>query len=118
MCGRYAVAILATTLFFRAGISDELPSKTALNVPNADSGELGASAMHSRGYTPLFNGTDFTGWRHPYPHGEAKVVDGEIHLQGDRKFFLITEKEYTNFRVSVEIDLPFGPANSGVMFRC
>ena len=36
--------------------------------------------MVSRRYTPLFNGTDLSGWRNPYSHGEASVVDGEIHL--------------------------------------
>jgi hypothetical protein len=74
--------------------------------------------MRDRGYDPLFNGKDLTGWRNPYPHGESKVVDGEIHLKGDKKFFLVTEKKFSNFRVSVEIHLPEGPANSGVMFRC
>ena len=81
-------------------------------------GNAGFEEMLSRGYTPLFNGEDLTGWRNPYPHGEAKVVDGEIHLLADDKFFLVTEREYTDFRVSVEIHLPEGPANSGVMFRC
>ena len=81
-------------------------------------GRAGFDAMISKGYTPLFNGKDLTGWRNPYPHGEAKVVDGEIHLLADNKFFLVTDKEYTDFRVSVEIHLPKGPANSGVMFRC
>jgi hypothetical protein len=74
--------------------------------------------MRDRGYEPLFNGTDLTGWRNPYPHGEAKVLNGEIHLTGDKKFFWVTEKKYSNFRVCVEILLPEGPANSGVMFRC
>lgn len=72
----------------------------------------------SRGYTPLFNGQDLSGWRNPYPHGEASVVDGEIHLTADKKFFLVTEKKYSNFRLSVDIHLPEGPSNSGVMFRC
>jgi len=81
-------------------------------------GSAGFNAMLSRGYTPLFNGKDLTGWRNPYPHGKAKVVDGEIHLLGDEKFFLVTEKKYSDFRVSVEIQLPKGKANSGVMFRC
>jgi alpha-L-rhamnosidase len=75
-------------------------------------------AMISKGYQPLFNGKDLTGWRNPYAHGEAKVVDGEIHLLADKKFFLVTEKPYTDFCVSAEIYLPEGPANSGVMFRC
>ncbi|WP_084416877.1 family 78 glycoside hydrolase catalytic domain [Mariniblastus fucicola] len=74
--------------------------------------------MLSRGYTPLFNGKDLSGWRNPYPFGEAKVVDGEIHLMANKKFFLVTEKKYSDFRLSVEIKLPEGKANSGVMFRC
>lgn len=81
-------------------------------------GKADYDAMISRGYTPLFNGRDLSGWRNPYPHGEAKVVDGEIHLLADSKFFLVTEKQYSDFRLSVEIHLPDGPANSGVMFRC
>lgn len=74
--------------------------------------------MIGQGFTPLFNGKDLTGWRNPYPFGEAKVVDGEIHLLADKKFFLVTDKKYQDFHLSVEINLPEGPANSGVMFRC
>ncbi|WP_286177609.1 family 78 glycoside hydrolase catalytic domain [Rhodopirellula sp. JC639] len=85
---------------------------------HAPNWKAGFAAMQSRGYRPLFNGKDLTGWRNPYPHGEANVVDGEIHLTGDKKFFLVTETKYSDFRLSVEIHLPEGPANSGVMFRC
>ena len=70
------------------------------------------------GFKPLFNGKDLTGWRNPYKYGKASVKDGEIHLLGDKKFFLVTEKKYANFRLSVDVHLPEGPANSGVMFRC
>ncbi len=77
-----------------------------------------AQQMIEQGYVPLFNGTDLGGWRNPYDHGKAKVVDGEIHLIGDKKFFLVTDKTYSDFRVSAEIQLPTGPANSGLMFRC
>lgn len=84
----------------------------------AADGKVGYDAMMDRGYTPLFNGKDLAGWRNPYDHGEAEIVDGEIHLLADKKFFLVTEKKYSDFRVSVEIHLPEGPANSGVMFRC
>jgi alpha-L-rhamnosidase len=75
-------------------------------------------AMKSLGYTPLFNGRDLTGWRNPYSYGQAKVVDGEIHLLANDKFFLVTEKKYSDFRLSVDIHLPEGESNSGVMFRC
>lgn len=87
--------------------------------PALDSaGQEVVDAMRSQGYQPLFNGKDLTGWQNPYPHGEAKVVDGEIHLLADKKFFLLTDKKYSDFRVSIEIHLPEGKANSGVMFRC
>ncbi len=80
--------------------------------------EAGFAGWVSRGYTPLFNGQDLAGWRNPYKHGEAKVVDGEIHLLADNKFFLVTEREYADFRLVGEIHLPDGKANSGFMFRC
>jgi len=70
------------------------------------------------GFKPLFNGKDLTGWRNPYKYGKASVKDAEIHLLANKKFFLVTEKKYTNFRLSVDVHLPEGPANSGVMFRC
>jgi alpha-L-rhamnosidase len=81
-------------------------------------GAVGFASLVNRGYTPLFNGRDLTGGRNPYPHGEAAVVDGEIHLRANDKFFLVTEKPYSDFRLSVDIHLPEGPANSGVMVRC
>ncbi|GAB5401788.1 MAG: family 78 glycoside hydrolase catalytic domain [Aureliella sp.] len=83
--------------------------------PNAQDG---FDELTSRGYTPLFNGKDLSGWRNPYSYGQAEVVDGEIHLQANKKFFLVTERKYSDFRLSVDIHLPEGPANSGVMFRC
>ncbi|NNE91202.1 MAG: DUF1080 domain-containing protein [Verrucomicrobiales bacterium] len=70
------------------------------------------------GFTPLFNGKALTGWKNPYDWGKAEVVDGEIHLTADKKFFLVTEKEYGDFIFEGEILLPEGKANSGFMFRC
>ncbi|MDF7798985.1 DUF1080 domain-containing protein [Pontiellaceae bacterium B1224] len=69
-------------------------------------------------WTPLFDGKTLKGWANPYDHGESTVVDGEIHLVADKKFFLCTENTYTNFIFEGEIKLPEGPANSGFMFRC
>ncbi|MEM7602578.1 MAG: DUF1080 domain-containing protein, partial [Verrucomicrobiota bacterium] len=65
----------------------------------------------------LFNGRDLTGWTNPYEYGEATVVDGEIHLAADKKFFLVTEESFSDFELTVDIHLPEGKANSGVMFR-
>jgi len=69
------------------------------------------------GFTPLFNGKTMEGWRNAYKWGEIKVVDGEIHLTGDKKFFVVTDKKYSDFVFEAQILLPEGKANSGFMFR-
>ena len=58
------------------------------------------------------------GWKNPYQYGEAKVKFKEIQLTADKKLFLVTEKQYSDFELIVELNLPEGQANSGVMFRC
>ena len=68
-------------------------------------------------WTPLFNGKDSTGWKNPYDFGKVEVVDNEIHLTASKKFFLVTEKTYSDFIFEGEVHLPEGPANSGFMFR-
>ncbi len=71
------------------------------------------------GFVALFDGQTLDGWINPYEWGEVAVVDGEIHLTADRKFFLVTEKEFADFELQAEICLPAeGKANSGLMFRC
>ena len=44
-------------------------------------------------------------------------MNGEIHLTGEKKFFVITEKKYSDFVFEGDIFLPEGKANSGFMFR-
>jgi hypothetical protein len=68
-------------------------------------------------FTPLFDGKTLTGWKNPYLFGKAEAVDGEIRLTAENKFFLITEKTYTDFVFEGEVLLPEGKANSGFMFR-
>ena len=68
-------------------------------------------------WTALFDGTTTDGWKNPYDWGKIEVVDGELHLTGDKKFFLVTEKTYSDFVFEGEILLPDGTANSGFMFR-
>ena len=69
------------------------------------------------GWTALFDGKTTDGWTNPYEWGTVEVVDGEIHLTGDRKFFVVTEKTYSDFIFEAEVLLPDGTANSGFMFR-
>lgn len=69
------------------------------------------------GFKPLFDGKTLDGWKNPYEWGEVKVVDGEIHLTAEKKFFLVTEKAYSDFVFEGQVKLPEGKANSGFMFR-
>ncbi|MEM6691922.1 MAG: family 78 glycoside hydrolase catalytic domain, partial [Planctomycetota bacterium] len=113
-----SIAFLLFTAVSLNALAANEPPASILSPQLSDDAQLSFDAMVSRGYTSLFNGADLSGWRNPYSHGEASVVDGEIHLRADKKFFLVTEKQYSDFRLSVDIHLPEGKANSGVMFRC
>lgn len=73
--------------------------------------------LRKQGWEILFNGKDLSGWTNPYQHGTATVKVGEIRLEADKKFFLVTEKKYSDFHLMAEIKLPAGKANSGIMFR-
>lgn len=69
------------------------------------------------GFTPLFDGKTMNGWKNPYEWGQIEVVNGEIHLTGEKKFFVVTEKTYGDFIFEGEVHLPEGKANSGFIFR-
>ena len=65
----------------------------------------------------LFDGKSLAGWTNPYSYGKAEVVDGEIQLTAEKKFFLMTEKSFGDFIFEGEVHLPEGTANSGFLFR-
>ena len=68
-------------------------------------------------FKPLIQGDSLEGWHNPYEWGKVELVDGEVQLTGDRKFFLVTDKKYGDFVFEGEVLLPEGKANSGFMFR-
>jgi hypothetical protein len=72
----------------------------------------------NEGWVNLFDGKTLTGWNNPYDRGESKVVDGEIHLVANKKFFLCTDKTYSDFIFEAELKMPEGKSNSGFLFRC
>lgn len=80
----------------------------------------GCSTLQAQddGWIDLFDGKTLNGWTNPYDYGEAKVVDGEIHLVAGKKFFLCTEKTYSDFIFEAEVKMPEGQSNSGFLFRC
>jgi hypothetical protein len=83
-----------------------------LAVASADEPKVDAD-----GFKPFFDGKTMDGWHNPYTWGEIEVMDGEIHLTGDKKFFVVTDKKYGDFVFEGEVLLPEGNANSGFMFR-
>ena len=73
-----------------------------------------AGKLTERKFTPLFNGTDLTGWE-----GETKgytVKNGEIHSKSGVSGNMYTEKEYTDFNFRFEFKLTPG-ANNGLGLR-
>ncbi|MEJ6699399.1 MAG: DUF1080 domain-containing protein [Akkermansiaceae bacterium] len=90
-----------------------LPLLICLGAPFA----MAEEKSDADGFTPLFNGKTMDGWHNPYKWGKIKVVDGEIHLTGDKKFFVVTDKKFSDFIFEAQILLPEGKANSGFMFR-
>jgi len=79
---------------------------------------LAVSAGEAPGWIPLFDGQTLAGWKNPYDWGKAWVEKGEILLQADKKFFLVTEKRARDFIFEGEVKMPEGKSNSGFMFRC
>lgn len=65
----------------------------------------------------IFDGKTIDGWHNPYEWGRVSVVDGEIHLVADKKFFLMSDAKYGDYIFEGEVRLPEGKANSGFMLR-
>ena len=81
---------------------------------------LAAASMQAQSpenFVSLFDGKTLSGWHNAYDWGQIEIRDGEIHLRGEKKFFVCTDKKYANFIFEGEILLPEGKANSGFMFR-
>ena len=67
----------------------------------------------------LIRDETLSNWENPYEWGQAKVVDGQVHLTTENgKWFLVTKKQYANFVFEGEIKMPANQGNSGFMFRC
>src|ERR1700722_15069658 len=87
----------------------------------------------------LFNGKDLSGWtifiRHADksdprsdPKGVFKVEDGIIHISGEEFGCLTTEKEFENYRLTVEFkwgeqkwpprNKPTDRRDSGILMHC
>ncbi|NBU76396.1 MAG: DUF1080 domain-containing protein, partial [Planctomycetes bacterium] len=73
-----------------------------------------SSSADETGFTPIFNGKDFKGWKGAVDNYE--VVDGAIRCKAGKGGALHTEKEFSDFVVRVEYKLPPG-GNNGLAIR-
>lgn len=81
---------------------------------------LPAPARDDEGFTPLFNGTDLSGWVVPEDGEIFSVRDGVIvgktaEGQLKKNEFLCSEKQYGDFILKVKVKVLSG--NSGIQFR-
>ncbi len=83
-----------------------------------------SSAFAADDFKPLFNGTNFDGWRFsgqkegdPWPDN-WKVKDGVIFLTGGGRPHLVTVREFTDFELKLEWRALKEEYNSGLYLRC
>ncbi|MFN7946215.1 MAG: DUF1080 domain-containing protein [Blastocatellia bacterium] len=78
---------------------------------------MATSTNNEKGFTPLFNGKDLSGWKLVGGHGPGYVVkDGLLVCPADGGGNLFTEKEYANFVFRFEFKVEPG-GNNGVGIR-
>ncbi len=72
--------------------------------------------------TTLFNGKNLDGWK-IFTSNKLdtsmtwRVADGKIICTGEPRGYIMTEKEYDNFHLTLEWRWPGEPGNSGVLLR-
>jgi hypothetical protein len=70
--------------------------------------------------TPIFDGKTLAGWKTLGGGADYKVIDGAIvgsSRPGVPNSFLVTEKNYGDFILELDVRQDVGPTNSGVQFR-
>jgi Domain of Unknown Function (DUF1080) len=92
----------------------------ALLLFSAAGASLRSEAQDSKGFRPLFNGRDLTGWVTPGDKSLFTVENGEIvGRTGEEKLkkneFLVTDKPYGDFVLKAKVKIRNG--NSGIQFR-
>src|ERR1700759_3584341 len=79
-----------------------------------------ASSLITQSWTPLFDGKTLNGWKRLAGTAEYTVEDGVIvgtNVPNSGNTFLVTEKEYGNFILELDIKIMDTTSNSGVQVR-
>jgi hypothetical protein len=78
------------------------------------------SAQSGNGWTNLFDGKTLTGWNKITGTADYKIEDGAIvgiTVPNSPNTFLVTEKEYGDFVLELEVKIEDTTSNSGIQFR-
>ena len=78
------------------------------------------TAQTGKGWTNLFDGKTFNGWKKITGTAEYKIEDGAIvgiTVPNSPNTFLVTEKEYGDFILELEVKIEDTTSNSGIQFR-
>lgn len=81
---------------------------------------LFAQSTAGKGWTYLFDGKSFNGWKKLAGAAEYKIEDNAIvgvTVPNTRNTFLVTEKEYGDFVLELDVMLQDTTLNSGIQFR-
>lgn len=79
-----------------------------------------ATAQSGNGWTNLFDGKTLDGWKKITGTAEYKIEDGAIvgiTVPKSPNTFLVTEKEYGDFVLELEVKIEDTTSNSGIQFR-
>ena len=79
-----------------------------------------ASAQSGKGWVDLFDGKTLNGWKKITGTADYKIEDGAIvgiTVPGSPNTFLVTEKEYGDFVLELEVKIEDTTSNSGIQFR-
>jgi len=80
----------------------------------SDEANLRLLARSAKGFKPVFNGRDFTGWEGPLDC--CRITNKAIVWQPKKGGTIYTKAEFTNFTVRLEFKLPSG-GNNGLAIR-
>ena len=83
-------------------------------------GFLLTSAIFSQSWTPLFDGKTLNGWKRLAGTAEYTVEDGAIvgtNVPNSGNTFLVSEKEYGDFILELDVKIMDTTSNSGVQVR-
>ncbi|HLO56465.1 MAG TPA: DUF1080 domain-containing protein [Saprospiraceae bacterium] len=79
-----------------------------------------AGQSQEKGWQNLFNGKDLSGWKRLGGSAEYTVEDGAIvgrTVANSRNTFLVTEKEYGDFILELDVFVEAAEGNSGIQTR-